>query len=102
MIDFAEAALSFTRGRLAEDIDDDRQLEMALSRAIELIGEAANRLPARFLEENPEIEWREIIGMRNILVHGYDIVDSGTLWRTATSDAQDLIDRLRAILEAAP
>lgn len=75
MLDYAEKGVTLSRGRKRSDLDTDLTFNLALTRLIEIIGEAANRVPERFQEEHPEIPWMEIIGMRNRLIHGYDEVD---------------------------
>ena len=68
-------ALALAQGKTREDLDSDRTFELALSELLEIIGEAADRIPAEFQMEHPEIEWAQIIGFRNRLIHGYDAVD---------------------------
>lgn len=55
--------------RTQDDLDDDEQLQFALARAIEIVGEAASKLSQDFRDSHPEIPWPLIIGMRNRLVH---------------------------------
>ncbi len=52
----------------------------AVSRNIEIIGEACNNLTRDFRSNNPQIEWRRIIGTRNVLIHGYAAVDLEIIW----------------------
>ena len=73
----------------------DRLRQHALIKAIEIIGEAASRVSARTQDLNPEIPWREIVGMRNRLVHAYFEVDVELLWETVQRD----IPKLIALLE---
>ncbi len=75
MLDHAREALALAQGKTREDLDSDRTFELALSKLLEIIGEAADRIPAEFQMEHPEIEWAQIIGFRNRLIHGYDAVD---------------------------
>lgn len=70
--------------RYAEELDaSDPNLagmaEDAIERNLQIIGEAANHLPADVTGEHPEIAWPQIRGFRNILVHRYFGVDSGTV-----------------------
>lgn len=71
MLDAATEALRFTSGRQREDLEADRQLTWALIKAIEIIGEAAGQLSEETKTEHSNIPWRDIIGMRNRLVHAY-------------------------------
>jgi uncharacterized protein with HEPN domain len=70
MLDYAQKAVTLSRGRKRSDLDQDLTFNLALTRLIEIIGEAANRVPDEFQDNHPEIPWMEIIGMRNRLIHG--------------------------------
>jgi uncharacterized protein with HEPN domain len=69
-------------------------------RNLELIGEAATRIPASAREFAPHIQWRQIISMRNRLIHGYLGIDNDTLWNIIQVDVQPLLDELRALKKA--
>ncbi|MDE5717699.1 MAG: DUF86 domain-containing protein, partial [Lachnospiraceae bacterium] len=62
------------------------------------IGELVGRLSDEFLEENEQIPWRAIKGMRNLHAHDYERVDLDIVWNTLTEDIPDLLSRLRKIL----
>jgi len=57
---------------------------------LSIIGEAASRLPVEFRQRHPEIEWTDIIGFRNIVVHAYFAVDWSIVWVAATQEAPEL------------
>jgi len=57
-------------GRKRSDLDSDRQFNLALVRLLEIIGEAANRVPEDQRARIPEVPWAEIVGLRNRLIHG--------------------------------
>lgn len=67
---------------------------------MELIGEAVTRLPAGLRERHPQIPWREIIGMRNRLIHGYDGVDCEIVWDVRHTQAPHLLASVPAIIAA--
>ncbi len=98
MSDYAEKAITLSRGKKRNDLDEDLTFNLALTRLIEIIGEAANRVPEGFQEDHPEIPWMEIIGMRNRLIHGYDEVDFDFLWSVVRNDLPRLIKQLNKIL----
>lgn len=83
------------RHRRSPSVEHDRLRQHALIKAIEIIGEAASRVSAETRSLNPEIPWREIVGMRNRLVHAYFEVDVELLWETVQRD----IPKLIALLE---
>ena len=90
--------LSIVEGRTLSDLDSDLQFFLSLCRAIEVLGEAANRVSDATQRETPEIAWRRIIGMRNHLAHKYDDVSYEILWRAAQEHVPDLIADLRRLL----
>lgn len=71
MIEAAEQALSFSRGRSRADLDSDSMLRMALTRRVENVREAAAQVSAPGRQELPDVPWAQIIGMRNRLVHAF-------------------------------
>ncbi len=84
------------KGRKRADLDSDRQFNLALVRLLEIVGEAANRVPADQRAHIPEIPWPEIVGLRNRLIHGYDEVDFDILWQIVAHDLPRLIEILEA------
>ena len=72
---------------------------MALTRLVEIVSEAANRVSDVTRQAQADIPWPRIIGMRNRLVHGYDVIDYDLLWDTVTSDLPPLIAALEGIVE---
>lgn len=98
MRDYAAEAIELLGGRSVEDLAQDRVLQLALVRLVEVIGEAASKVPADFREKHPDVPWREAVAMRNLLVHGYDIIEHQILWETITSDLPPLVEQLRKTL----
>lgn len=78
-------------------LKDDKTSD-AVVRNLEIIGEAASRLPESFTVQRPEIEWRKIIGLRNRIVHAYFGVDLDIIWQIVTKELPPLKQKLSAIL----
>lgn len=76
----------------------NRMLIRAIERDVEIIGEAARRLSDGYRATHPTIEWRVIIGQRNILAHEYGRIDYALLYRTAAEDIPNLAEKIRAML----
>ena len=98
MLDHAREAVTLVRGKKRADLDDDRLLELAFVRLLEVIGEAASRVPAEDCARYPEIPWPQIVSLRNRLIHGYDAVDLDILWQIIEHDLPPLITALEIIL----
>ncbi len=98
MLQAADEARELCRGFTFETIVGDRRTLLALERLMELIGEAARRVSEEFQLAHPEIEWRKIIGLRNVLAHEYGQIDHRRLFLTATHDTAALSRKLSAIL----
>jgi len=75
MAEAAESALRFCQGRTRADVDTDDMLRFALTRAVKIVGEAANKVSIEARTQIPGIAWPAIVGMRNRLVHAYFDVD---------------------------
>ena len=91
MLDHAVEAVEMTRGRTRADLDTHRQLNLALVRLVEIVGEAAARVSNETRERYLDIPWSEIVSLRNRLIHGYDEVDFEILWEIIQSDLPRLI-----------
>lgn len=98
MRDHAREALALGADKRREDVESDRLLMLALTRLVEVIGEAASQVPADVRQRHPAIPWGDIIGMRNRLIHGYDVIDADVLWRTLNKDLAPLIAQLEAAI----
>jgi uncharacterized protein with HEPN domain len=94
---YAKEAVSIASGRLRSDLDEDRLLNLALTRLLEIIGEAANRVPDEIQSRYPELPWMQMIGARNRLIHGYDSVDFDILWTIIKQDLPVLIAQIEKI-----
>ena len=99
MRDYAREALEMVRERSRTDLDTDRMLNLALVRLLEVIGEAAGRLPEDFRSRHPQIRWSQIVGLRNRLIHGYDVVDFDLVWQVVRDELPTLIAHLEAIID---
>lgn len=86
--------MAYTSGfTLERFIGDDRTAD-AVVRNLEIIGEAANRLPEGYVSAHPDIDWRGIIGLRNRIIHEYFGVDLEIVWQIIQHDLPDLRNKL--------
>ena len=100
MIDALGHAIRFTEGRSRADLDKDAMLTSALLYQIQIVGEAANNVSQDARDQNPQVPWPVIIGVRHRLVHAYADIDHDILWTTATEAAPALLAQVKSILEA--
>jgi uncharacterized protein with HEPN domain len=80
MLDHAREAVAMAQGRTRADLNTDRMLELALTRLVTIVGEAATRVQPATRQKMPNVSWSQIVGLRNRLIHGYDAVDLDILW----------------------
>ena len=76
--------------RTFEQFEADRDPLDAVAYRLAMIGEHCRRPPPELQERHPDIPWRAMSGLRNIVSHAYDLVDAGIIWRTA----KDHLDKL--------
>ncbi len=98
MLDAARVAQKAVQGKTRASLDTDEVLALALQKTIEIIGEAASKISPEIRDQYPQIAWRPMIAMRNILIHGYFDVENEQVWNTVTDDLPPLIAQLEAIL----
>ncbi len=99
MLDAAHKSQTFMAGKSRDDLDRDEVLSLAVTRLLEIIGEAATQVTVVFKTAHPEIPWGKMIGMRNFVIHAYFEVDMDVVWDTVTGDVKDLIRQLEALMK---
>lgn len=90
ILDEIEDILLFVKDVSFQHFRNDKKTVNAVIRSIEIIWEAAARITPGYKIKNPEIPWKEIIGMRNHLIHVYFDVDCETVWQTVQEDIPQL------------
>jgi len=98
MLEAALAAQEFAEGKTRDSLDTDKQFQFAVRKAIEVIGEAASKVSQETRDENPQIAWQPIIGMRNVLTHVYMYIDYDRVWDVITEDLPPLVAQLEKII----
>jgi uncharacterized protein with HEPN domain len=98
MLDYSREALTLIEGKGRKELDQDRTLNLALVRLVEIVGEAANRVSNETQGAYAEIPWFQIVSLRNRLIHGYDSVDFDILWGVLTEELPILVAALVKIV----
>ncbi len=106
MIEAAQAIVDFTKNLTLEEFLEagrDREItRLAVERELEILGEAARRVSSRFCNEHPEIPWKEMVGLRNVISHEYDKVDYTRIYRIVHERIPELITLLEPLVPAPP
>jgi uncharacterized protein with HEPN domain len=98
IVEAADAITVFLAGVSHDDFLQDDLRRSAILHKLMIIGEAVASLPKDFRDRHPEIEWSDIVGFRNIVVHTYFSVDWEIVWVAATKESQELKQQVRQIL----
>ena len=99
MLDAAREAMAFAAGRDRSDLDTDRMLLLSLVKCIEILGEAASRVSGEARAASPNFPWRDIVAMRNRLIHGYFDIDPDIVWNTVSIELLELLPLLESLIE---
>ena len=91
-------AVNFADGLSYDAYLGDQRHQLAILKAVEIVGEAASRVSAETRELHPDVPWREIVGMRNRLVHAYFDVDLRLVWDTVHGDLPSLVAQLELLV----
>ena len=78
----------------------DERTVAAVERQLFILGEAAKQLPPEVRDRNPHVEWRAMMGFRDVLAHSYWKIDPDVLWNTVVHDVPELEAQLRALLSS--
>jgi len=87
---YAAKAEEFVAGLEFEQFASDEEKSLAVLHALQIIGEAASRLPDSLKQRYPDVPWADIVGMRNLIVHGYYVMDVEIVWKTVHQDLPPL------------
>ena len=102
MLDAAQTIRDFTVDVALTAYLLDRKLQLAVERAIEIIGEAARLVSPTFKLQHSGIPWQQIVSQRNVLAHEYGEINQERIWLVATRRIPELIGQLEPLLPPAP
>ncbi len=102
MLEAAQKVIRYTDEReMAAFVADEMAYDATL-RNLEVLGEAAKNIPEEIRRRHPEVDWRGVAGLRDILAHAYFALDDETLWKIVRADIPRLLDLLRHIEKRLP
>jgi uncharacterized protein with HEPN domain len=102
MLDAAKNVRDFTGELTFHSYQQDKKVKFAVERSLEIIGEAASRVSNELREAHPEISWKEIKGLRNVLIHEYGEIKHERIWVVATQRIPELIQILEKLIPPLP
>lgn len=98
ILKYARNVETIVSGITYDEFVKDIRIYYSVMKNVEVIGEAANMLTRHFRETYTELPWRQIVSMRNVLVHGYAQISDTDLWQTATNDIKPLREQVQHYL----
>ena len=93
---------AFMAGVNQERFGHERALQLIAERELSVIGEAISRLSERFCVTHPQVEWRKIRGLRNILIHDYARIDLDIIWSVISLEIPVLVSFIESVLPQSP
>jgi uncharacterized protein with HEPN domain len=99
MREAAQKVIRYTEERQMEAFVADEMAYDATLRNLEILGEAAKSIPGEVRQLHPEVDWRGVAGLRDILAHAYFALDNETLWKIVRTDIPRLLDLLQEMEE---
>lgn len=99
IIDSIKNIEAFMKKVSRESFLKNKEKQSAVIRQIEIIGEAVKNLPSEFKDKHPNVPWKDIVGMRDKLMHHYFGVDIEKVWITLKEDIPKLKNQIKNIIE---
>jgi uncharacterized protein with HEPN domain len=102
MLQAARKIVRYVGERQAETFLADEMAYDATLRNLEVLGAAAKAIPEEIRQHHPEVDWRGVAGLRDVLAHAYFALDDATLWRIVQTDVRPLLEVLETIERELP
>lgn len=102
MLDAARSIKDIAVGISLDQYQQNRVVQLAVERLLQVLGEAARRVSDIFKHTHPEIPWQSIIGQRHVLVHEYGAIIHIRIWKVVTTHIPPLIEKLEPLIPPLP
>lgn len=102
MCAYAREAASFVEGMTYHAFTKDRRTQLAVERAVEIVGEAARKVSRTFQQAHPDVPWQKIVAQRHVLAHEYGEIKLDRVWRIATEHLPALVAQLAPLIPESP
>jgi uncharacterized protein with HEPN domain len=99
ILESAEKIITYTESLTYDEFIADSKTIDAVIRNFEIIGEAANRLPDELKDNNSEVDWHKLRGLRNRIVHGYFGINYKIIWSIIQEYLPELISRIQKLID---
>ena len=98
ILESAKVALTYVAGKSWDEFYEDMQCQDAVLRRVEIIGEAARHVSPQTQKKYPQIPWRDLTVLRNLVIHQYDAVDINQVWDTVQNKLPSLVEEISKIV----
>jgi len=98
--DECEYLMEKVRRTTREKFIEDETLKRAFVRSLEIIGEATKKISGEFKQKYPDVNWKEMAGMRDVLIHDYFGINYNIVWDVVTNHIPPLLNKIKEIIEA--
>ena len=99
ILNSAELIDDYVAGIKRDTFLDITEMQDAVIRRLEIIGEASRRISDQFKKKHPDLPWKEMLGLRNFVIHEYEGINLKVIWDTVKNDLPKVVEKLKVLLQ---